>query len=105
MLVCGRKASPEIELLPGRYVITLNDSPQTVDVQAGKKTAIQAGSVMVSGTGKSYYSVFDATGIKKLTDAKTNGEVELLSGSYVVKVNERTFPAQVKAGQRTTINP
>jgi hypothetical protein len=95
----------EIELLPGSYQVLLNEISQTVNVRAGQKTVVQAGSVVVSGTGKSKYSVFDAAGTKSLKDAHTNGEIELLPGSYVVKVNDRTFNAQVRAGQRTTISP
>jgi len=99
------KTNGEIELLPGSYQVSLNEISQTVNVRAGQKTVVQAGSVVVSGTGQSKYSVFDAAGTKSLKDAHTNGEIELLPGSYVVKVNDRTFNAQVRAGQRTTISP
>jgi hypothetical protein len=99
------KTNGEIELLPGSYRVSLNNSSQETSIQAGRKTVVPAGSVAVSGTGQNYYSVHDAAGTKRLADAKTNQEIELLPGSYIVKVNNRQFPAQIRAGQKTAISP
>ena len=61
---------------------------------------------MVSGTGKEAYVVYDSTGQGRLTfDRATNSATELFPGTYVVKVGDRSFKVQVRAGQRTTVSP
>jgi hypothetical protein len=94
------------EIFPGTYTVVLNTSRQRVTVTPGERTVVQAGSLAVSGTGKEGYTVFDDTGIHRLTYQRPRNSVtELLPGTYVVKVGKRTFTAVVGAGERATVSP
>jgi hypothetical protein len=104
-VLSGEPTNDETELLPGTYLVDLHGVRQTVTVQAGRKTVVEAGSVVVSGTGADWYKVYEATGEKVLADKPTKSETELLPGTYVVKLGERKFTVQVRAKQKTTVNP
>jgi hypothetical protein len=94
------------ELFPGTYTVVLNSSRQRVTVTPGQQAVVQAGSLVVSGTGKQGYEVFDDTGKDRLTyERPMNSVTELLPGTYVVKVGKRSFTALVKAGERVTVGP
>ncbi len=100
-----RPTNAVTELLPGTYTVIVNASRQRVDVSAGKQAVVQAGSLIVSGTGTEGYSVFDELGRDRLTHERPlNAVTELLPGAYVVKVGQRSFPVTVKAGQRATVS-
>lgn len=76
--------------------------PSPPGTTAGK----QMGSLRVAGTGKERYHVLDATGQRELTGyIATNSTIELLPGTYVVKVGDRSMTARVHAGQQTNVSP
>ena len=94
------------ELLPGTYTVELNGTRDQVTVAAGKQAEVVAGSLRVAGTGKERYHVLDATGQRELTGyIATNSTAELLPGTYVVKVGDRSMTARVHAGQQTNVSP
>jgi len=77
-----------------------------VEVTPGQQAVVRAGSLTVSGTGMESYYVYDVAGKESLTSSRTTNSVtELLPGTYVVKVGERSFTVSVKAGELATVNP
>jgi hypothetical protein len=99
-----RPTNSVTEILPGTYTVNLNASRQHVTVTPGQQAVVQAGSLVVSGTGN--YEVFDDSGKKRLTyERPANSVTELLPGTYVVKVGQQSFRAVVRAGQRATVTP
>jgi hypothetical protein len=105
-LTYERPTNSATELTPGTYTVVLNSSRQRVTVTPGQQAVVQAGRLVVSGTGKQGYEVFDDTGKDRLTyERPTNSVTELLPGTYVVKVGKRSFTALVKAGEQATVSP
>jgi hypothetical protein len=93
-----------IELLPGSYTVVLNNVRQKTTVAAKRQTTVDAGRIVVPGTGSDLYYVHDSTGEKQLATAFTNREIELFPGSYVVVLNQIRRPAQVVAKTKVSID-
>jgi RHS repeat-associated protein len=105
-LAWDRSTNSVTELLPGTYKVRLNNSEQRVEITPGQQAMVRAGSLMVSGTGKETYHVFDRTGQAKLAwDRPANSDTELLPGTYIVEIRSKTQTVSIQAGQRTTVNP
>ena len=76
-------------------------SPST-PANGGKQT----GTLTVNGTGKETYFVYDSAGQGPIVfDRATNAATELLPGTYLVKVGNRSLTVQVRAGQTTKVGP
>ncbi len=100
-----RTASP-LELLPGSYVVRLNGSRADARIAAGQRTEIAAGSLVVSGSGEDSYYVADAAEEHDLTGFRRTGTpLELLPGTYVVRLGERRLPIEIRPGVQTTASP
>src|SRR5437016_2164980 len=98
-----RPTNSVTELLPGTYTVLLNGSQQRVEVTPGQQAVVRAGSLIVSGTGKETYNVFDATG-KALTNYRpTNSVTELLPGTYTVLLNGSQQRVEVTPGQQAVV--
>ncbi|MDM8550521.1 hypothetical protein QUF72_10600 [Desulfobacterales bacterium HSG2] len=98
-------AGNEINLLPGDYSIRVNDTEQSASVQAGEKTTVTTGTITVSSrflTGNSRYYVYDPDG-NKLSDTHTNKEIKFLPGTYTVSLHGTVQTAEVRAGEKTTL--
>ncbi len=103
-LTYDRPTNSATELVAGTYTVVLNESRQRIEVPAGKETVVQAGTLMVSGTGGQGYSVFDASGKERLTyDRPTNSATELVAGTYTVVLNESRQRIEVPAGKETVV--
>lgn len=97
--------SDEVELFPGNYAVSLNETTQTASVQAGEETLLVSGTLTVSSictSGHAIFYVYDDTG-NKLDSASTNGEVELFPGTYTVSLNDTLATATVQAGEKTVV--
>jgi hypothetical protein len=92
-----------IELLPGTYQVALNKTWQSVTVQANRQTAIESGSLIVSGGGRDLYYVYDASGQKQLSYKSTGQIIELLPGTYQVELHKNRVPVQVRAKEKSTL--
>src|SRR5207245_10362512 len=89
----------------GTYTLSLNDARQIVEVAAGQQAVVRAGSMMVSGTGKESYNVFDSTGKAGLVNFRpTNSVTELLPGTYTVILNGSQERVEVAAGQQAVVH-
>jgi len=101
--LANNRTNRDIELFPGEYLAKLNKTQQKAYVEAGKKTSIKAGSLSVSGqNGQDWFYVFDLEG-NSLDNSRINTEIELFPGKYIVKLNETSQQANVKAGEKVTI--
>ncbi|OQY57508.1 MAG: hypothetical protein B6245_16660, partial [Desulfobacteraceae bacterium 4572_88] len=89
----------EVFLPPGAYMIKLNNVGQEVTISAGQKQTLGTGSLFVMGSGNSEYIVYgtpedELNYVKK----KTNQVVELLSGTYTVKLNKASTSVAIGDG-------
>lgn len=99
------KTNSVTELLPGTYVLSLQRVQRKLEIQPGKKTVIESGALAVEGNTEGLYYVYDETGKNRLDFRGTNRAIELLPGKYVVTINGREFPVEVKPNQETIVNP
>ncbi len=103
-LTGSRTTNAATELPPGTYTVVLNGSRQSVAVKAGRSTEVQAGNLLVSGTGGDGYYVADSTGEHSLTGSRnTNGAFELLPGTYTVVLNSSRQRVVISAGTKTEV--
>jgi 6,7-dimethyl-8-ribityllumazine synthase len=87
---------------PGEYTALLNNSTHTVFVEDGKLTKCGCGSVQVAGGTDEYYYVLDSAG-KQLASATLGKATSLFPGTYTIKLNNTTAPAEIKSGGPTTL--
>jgi hypothetical protein len=73
---------------------TPSDKSETVDMQPG---------LFVSGTGGSFYYVFDSAGAKQLASSLTNRPIDLFPGDYLVALQGIRRAIRVEPGRRTTV--
>ncbi len=97
------KTGAPLTLPPGTYTVSLSNSRKKVKVEAGGKTVLACGTLVVNGVGTSLYEVFDETGKHKLDFKFTNGKTELLEGSYVLKLTNSSKKVAVRAGKETVV--
>jgi hypothetical protein len=103
-LTYERPTNSTTELPPGTYTVVLNASRQRVAVTPGQQAVVQAGSLVVSGTGKQGYVVFDDAGQHRLTyERPTNWVTELFAGTYTVVLNASRQRVTVTPGQQTVV--
>ncbi len=89
----------EITVPAGEYTVVLNRTPRTALVEAGQKTVLSAGTLLVSGTGADRYSVYDREG-QLLGSAPTNSEIELFPGTYIAELGGSRQTVVVEAGNQ-----
>jgi len=100
-----------IELAPGAYSVFVNRTERKVTLEAGKKTVLWTGELMVEAAKGStdFYAPFQGKD-KKVTTAEpvVNSPIPLFAGTYTVKVfsiqkTRDLGSAEVKPGQRTVL--
>jgi hypothetical protein len=101
------------ELQPGRYVIDVNRTRRNVTVEAGKKTVLLTGDLVVESQRKDIIWVPKQGEETRLASNPpvTNTGVALFPGSYTVYINRgeaaidlpRLAEAEVKAGKTTVV--
>ncbi len=99
-----KRTGTTVEMPAGNYVVRLNGTRASVRVRSGRPVEVQAGSLVVSGSGADNYYVADSTGERDLTGyRRTSAPVELLPGTYVVRLMGTRAGATVKGGARTEV--
>ncbi|MEY3219183.1 MAG: hypothetical protein RIT27_540 [Pseudomonadota bacterium] len=93
----------EMEFLPAKYVVKLNNVPQEVVVESGKKTIVQAGLLSVAGIGLDEFQVYDNFDKNLSKSNYTNKWVELLPADYSIYLNGTKQKATIKAGEKTVL--
>jgi hypothetical protein len=91
-----------LSLFPASYRVRLNNSDTTANVQAGSTTELKPGTVNVEATTDESYYVFD-TGAKQLASSHMGKPLGLFAGTYNIKVNNSQSPAEVRAGEPTSV--
>lgn len=84
--LAGKETNEELEFFPGTYTVKLNNTSKTVPIQANVRTELNAGAILVSGTGNSSYYLLN--GEDELGTKKTGETLEVFNGTYTVKLNE-----------------
>jgi len=98
------KTNEKIELESGDYIVKLNNCLKKVSIQDGVDTILKAGRVNVSGTGMSNYYVFKDLKMQYISYTNTNKDIELLPGTYCIKLNNTFQTVEIYEGQQTQIN-
>jgi hypothetical protein len=107
------KLDSTVELAPGTYVVRVNRTERKVTIQAGKKTTLLAGELVVEakkGT-KGWYTPYQGKEAMLADNPPLlNSPIALFAGKYRVTYREggASAPqalgeAQVKAGQKTVL--
>ncbi len=102
-----------LELAPGTYVVSVNYTHRKVTVAAGKKTVLWTGELVVVAGKKEkggYWAPFQDNQRKAFGgEPLINSSVSLFAGTYSVmywgSVRMDLGEAEVKAGQRTQLDP
>jgi hypothetical protein len=95
----GSKAS---ELMPGAYVVVINNKPvSNVQVQSKDDTVVSVGVLKISAGKNTHIELLDADGKKQLTSGYGEQEWGLPPGKYFVKVAGSSEPVEIKAGEVT----
>jgi hypothetical protein len=113
----GKQAGPStppklnsvIELAPGAYEVSVNKTKRTVTIEAGKKTIVATGTLIVEGKGD-WWTPHQG-GEAKLVNAPPtlNSPLALFPGTYAVTVHvgqkdeKLTDDARVVAGEKTVL--
>ena len=92
-----------LEVPPGSYTVVLNNTRKKATVAEDQETVLSAGTLVVAGSGKDLYEVYDETGSHKLNFKYTNREMEFFDGAYVLRLNNSTSNASVHAGDKTIV--
>ncbi|QTA79899.1 Uncharacterized protein dnl_21810 [Desulfonema limicola] len=84
--LAGKETGEELEFFSGTYTVKLNNTIETVPIQANLRTEIDAGGILVSGAGNSFYSLVN--GDEEIGQKKTGEIIEVFKGTYSVKLNK-----------------
>jgi len=89
-------------LLPGSYIVRVNNSDAQVDVRAGESANVPAGTLVVHGSTDEYYAVMNNAGAQ-LASAHLEKPLAFVPGTYNVKVNNTTTPATIAYSVTTEV--
>jgi hypothetical protein len=103
MQLASAHLGKQLSFMPGAYRARLNNVAIAVQVEAGRTSNHQAGTLTVNTTGSDYYTVLDPSGTQ-LVSKQVNQAVSLPAGRYTVKLGNNTRPAAVIAGQAQVVN-
>ena len=89
-------------LFAGSYTFRINNSDARADVRAGESTNVLAGTLVVHGSTDEYYSVTN-NAAAQLASAHLEKPLAFIPGTYNVKANNTTAPANVVSGAITEV--
>ena len=91
-----------MSFFPGLVRIKVNNTELSTDVKLKELTEMRTGSISVKGNTGEYYYVLDE-GNKQLNYNSLEKPLAFLPGSYVVKINNTSMRADVRAGAVTEL--
>jgi len=94
-----KSTNNEMELPAGRYIVFVSGAGAKVQIRSGRKLTVKLASVRIEGLGQDLYEVYGPKGERKLQFKNTNRTIELLAGTYVVKLNGWGQQVTLAAGQ------
>lgn len=86
-----------LAFFPGSYTVRINNSDTRADVRSDEATNAPAGILVVHGSTDEYYTVTN-NAAAQLASAHLEKPLAFIAGSYNIKVNNTTTPANVSAG-------
>jgi hypothetical protein len=98
-----------VELAPGAYVVEVNRTRRKVTVEAGKKTVLWTGELVVEGKGADWYAPYQGKERKLANNPPVlNRPTALFPGTYTVLVrvgakDKKLGEARVRAGLKTVL--
>jgi hypothetical protein len=102
-----------VELAPGKYTVEVNKTRREVTIEAGKKTVVWTGELVVEGKGASWYTPYQGKDKKLVSNPPVlNRPTPLFAGTYTVTVEVSTAKgpeekklgdAEVKPGKKTVL--
>ncbi len=81
----------------------LQDALRILTAQAFEATTMEPGILVVTASGNSLYTVYDAAGKERINAARTNNSVKLEPGFYRISLGGSTQLVMIKAGQETRL--
>ncbi len=97
------RTNNELAVSPRVYTLLLNGSRMKVTLREGSSKEVQAGSLLVKGSGIDLYEIFDGNGREKMDFRHTGKEIEIFPGTYQVFLHGVGRTVTVKAGSQETI--
>lgn len=91
-----------MSFFPGPVKVKVNNTELSTDVKLKELTEIRTGSISVKGNTGEYYYVLDHEN-KQLNYNSLEKSLAFLPGSYVVKINNTSMSAHVRAGVVTEL--
>jgi hypothetical protein len=91
-----------LSVLPGRYLVKVNNSGSGLQVHGADTVTLPAGTVSVAGTTDEYYYVLDTLGTQ-LAYERLGRLLDVFPGGYLVKLNNATARAAVSASDTMTL--
>jgi hypothetical protein len=91
-----------LSVLPGRYLVKVNNSRVALEVIGGDTVTLPAGTVSVAGATDEYYYVQDTLGTQ-LAYERLGRLLDVFPGEYIVKLNNATARAAVSASDTTML--
>ncbi len=83
----SKQTAEGLEIFPGSYTVKLNNTSRDVIISALKTEYLQAGAILVNGTGDTPYTVTGLDSGDELGDAKTGKKFEVFAGDFIVDLN------------------
>ena len=97
------RTNNELAVSPGVYTLLMNESRLQVTVREGIREEVQAGSLIVNGSGIDLYELYDGNGREKMDFRYTGKGVEVFPGTYQVFLHGVGRKVTAKAGSREVL--
>jgi hypothetical protein len=91
-----------VGLFAGSYSVKINNSEAKADVRPGETASLPAGTLVAEGSTDEYYYVFNSAAAQ-IASAHLGKPLALFPGTYTVKLNNSSAPANVVAGSPVNI--
>ena len=91
-----------LSLFAGTYTVRINNSDAKADVRAGAPSNVPAGTLVVHGSTDEYHAVLNNAGTQ-LASAHLERPLAFVPGTYSVKVNNTTTPANIAPAATTEV--
>jgi hypothetical protein len=92
----------QMSFFPGAFKVRLNNTEDTVAVEARQITEVRSGTLVVHGSTPEYYYVLDSAS-RQLNYNVLEKPLAFLPGTYPVKINNSTLSAQIEANRMTEL--
>jgi hypothetical protein len=106
-----QKLNTTVELAPGAYVVRVNRTERKISIEAGKKTVLLTGELVVQGPEGSsdFYALNGKEKMLASAEPVVNSPTALFAGKYTVtlfgKKPKDLGEAEVIVGKRTVVKP